>query len=130
MNQVSFQHLFRSGGGMHPLHSPLSPRLLVGYKLERKNISQKGSFIYKIGRFVFARNKLCSNCSISQGVNGFFVNGFFSRFGDFSKVSCEGAKLLRTIAEKHTGRERLANQPNQIIYPKWNVLRWRSGFNI
>ena len=31
------------------------------------------------------------------------------RFGDFSKVSCEGAKLLRTIAQKHTGRERLEN---------------------
>jgi len=31
----------------------------------------------------------------------------FLRFGDFSKVSCEGAKLLRTIAEKYTGRERL-----------------------
>jgi len=31
----------------------------------------------------------------------------FLRFGDFSKVSCEGAKPLRTIAKKHTGRERL-----------------------
>jgi len=24
MNQVSCQHLFRSGGGMHPLHPPVS----------------------------------------------------------------------------------------------------------
>jgi len=37
-------------------------------------------------------------------------------------MSCEGAKLLRTIAEKHTGRERLANQPNQFTNPEWNVL--------
>ena len=44
------------------------------------------------------------------------------RFGDFSKVSCEGAKLLRTIAEKDTGRERLANQPNQFSNLEWKVL--------
>jgi len=27
-NQVSYQHFFRSGGGMHPLHPPLCPRLV------------------------------------------------------------------------------------------------------
>jgi len=41
------------------------------------------------------------------------------RFGDISKVSCESAKFLRTIAEKHTSWERLANQ---FTNPEWNVL--------
>jgi len=43
-------------------------------------------------------------------------------FWRLSKVSCEGAKLLRTIAEKHTGRVSLVNQPNLFINPECNVV--------
>jgi len=64
---------------------------LVGYKLERKSISQKGNFIYKIGRFVFEKNKLCSNNSISQGADGFIsfqAIKIVSMFVIFQIIAC------------------------------------------